>query len=230
MQETFQPGNSGIPQLYHVLFISFHLQKDPNAVIQKLRVVGSYVSLSAAKTAAYRCLFDAGYEKEWFTKYEVHHDREDGKVVSAFAPDGTEFCVQILNSAFDEENKKEGGLWKYTVAENDERISPELYYVVQVKTHYEDEQNREINIEGTFLTYNAARELAKGVLLNPTDGIDRASFAEYDEAGPDERDCGFGANVVVHAVGANGENFLVSVVKSQTMESVRLAEAAMRIA
>lgn len=66
--------------------------------------------------------------------------------------------------------------------------------------------------------------------MNPSDGIDTKSYAQYDEAGADQRDCGFGANVIVHAVGVNGENFLVSVVKSQTMESVRLAEAAMRIA
>lgn len=230
-QDIIHPEHNGIPQLFHVLFITYHLQKDPNALIQKLRVTGSYTSLAAAKTAAYSCLFDAGYEKEWFSEYTVHHDSNDGKVVSATAPDGTTFSVQILNSVLDEDAPQgTSKLWNYIVEEHDQRISTELYYVVQVKTHYDDEQLREINIEGTFLTYNAAREYAKTVLLNPADGIDTKSYAQYDEAGPDQRDCGFGANVIVHAVGVNGENFLVSVVKSQTMESVRLAEAAMRIA
>ncbi|KUL89432.1 hypothetical protein ZTR_04323 [Talaromyces verruculosus] len=229
--DILHPENNGIPQLFHVLFITEHLQKDPNAVIQKLRVTGSYTSLAAAKTAAYSCLFDAGYEKDWFSVYTVVGDSDDGKIVSATAPDGTRFSVQILNSVLDDDAPQGASkLWNYTVEEHDQRISTELYYVVQVKTHYDDEQLREINIEGTFLTYNAAREYAKGVLLNPTDGIDTKSYAQYDEAGPDQRDCGFGANVIVHAVGVNGENFLVSVVKSQTMESVRLAEAAMRIA
>ncbi|EED20916.1 conserved hypothetical protein [Talaromyces stipitatus ATCC 10500] len=220
-KDTIHPEPSGIPQLYHVLLLSYHLQKDPNAVIQKLRVTGSYTSLAAAKTAAYSCLFDAGILK----------DRDDGKMISATAPDGTTFSVQILNSVLgDGDGNTAGKLWNYIVEEHDQRISTELYYVVQVKTHYDDEQYRETNIDGTFTTYNAAREYAKGVLLNPADGIDTKSYAQYDEAGPDQRDCGFGANVIVHAVGVNGENFLVSVVKSQTMESVRLAEAAMRIA
>ncbi|KAF4976849.1 hypothetical protein F66182_17449, partial [Fusarium sp. NRRL 66182] len=208
-QEILQPENNGIPQLFHVLFITYHLQKDPNAVIQKLRVTGSYTSLAAAKTAAYSCLFDAGYEKEWFAEYTVHHDSTDGKVVSATSPDGTTFSVQILNSVLDgDEPQGASKLWNYTVEEHDQRISTELYYVIQVKTHYDDEQLREINVEGTFLTYNAAREYAKGVLLSPTDGINAKSYAQYDEAGRDQRDCGFGANVIVHAVGINGENFI----------------------
>jgi hypothetical protein len=230
-QDILHPENNGIPQLFHVLFITYHLQKDTNAVIQKLRVTGSYTSLAAAKTAAYSCLFDAGYEKEWFSQYEVHHDSNDGKIISATSPDGTTFSVQILNSVLDDDEPQgTSKLWNYTVEEHDQRISTELYYVIHVKTHYDDEQLREINIEGTFITYTAAREYAKGVLLNPSDSIDTKSYAQYDEAGADQRDCGFGANVIVHAVGVNGENFLVSVVKSQTMESVRLAEAAMRIA
>ncbi|EEA25128.1 hypothetical protein TMatcc_006646 [Talaromyces marneffei ATCC 18224] len=230
-RDILHPKNNGIPQLFHVLYISYHLQNDPNAVIQKLRVIGSYTSLDAAKTAAYSCLYDAGYSKSWFTQYDVHRDSNDGKVVTATGIDGTKFAVQILNSVID------GGvpqgaskLWNYSVEEKNQRVSTELFYVVQVKTRYDDEERREINIEGTFLTYTAARDYAKVVLLSPADGIDAKSYAEYDEAEPDQHDCGFGANVIVHAVGEHGENFLVSVVKSQTMENVRLGEAAMRVA
>jgi hypothetical protein len=70
---------------------------------------------------------------------------------------------------------------------------------------------------------------AKNILLNYEDGITPQSFAEYDVLPEGERDWEWGTNVIVHAIGQNGQNVLVSVVKEEEMESVRIMEAAMRI-
>ena len=58
------------------------------------------------------------------------------------------------------------------------------------------------------------------------DGISRNTYAQYHEAGPGELDCGYGENVMVHAIGQNGENFVVSVLRGCAMESERVSEAA----
>ncbi|OAF60991.1 hypothetical protein VC83_02678 [Pseudogymnoascus destructans] len=90
-------------------------------------------------------------------------------------------------------------------------------------------QRRGINIEGIFMTYDKAQSFEHSVLLSEEDEITKESFAEYDKAGDNKRDCGFGGNVVIHAVGINGEKHLISVIKGQPMNSVELAEAAVRI-
>jgi hypothetical protein len=67
------------------------------------------------------------------------------------------------------------------------------------------------------------------LLLSEEDGINTSSYQEYIEAGAGERDCEFGENVVVHAIGSNEENYFVSIVTDQELESVRLAEASLKI-
>lgn len=93
----------------------------------------------------------------------------------------------------------------------------------------DEAQRRNINIEETFITYDEARSYVQGVLLSEESGITKGSFTEYDEAGKNESDCGYGENVVIHAAGINGENYIISILKSEELESVRLAEAAVRI-
>ncbi|KFY27692.1 hypothetical protein V493_03361 [Pseudogymnoascus sp. VKM F-4281 (FW-2241)] len=217
--------------LYHIVFITSLIQRDPNSEIEKIRIPGTYCSLEAAKAAADGCLFDAGYEREWFSQYEDDptalvryriHQRM-GLVVVAVAPDGTTFRVCISTTP---------NVGHLTTNNEDGRIAAGLYYVVQTNVEYgngDEGQRRGINIEGIFMTYDKAQSFAHSVLLSEEDGITKESFAEYDEAGNNERDCGFGENVVIHAVGINGENHLISVIKGQAMDSVELAEAAMRI-
>jgi len=72
-------------------------------------------------------------------------------------------------------------------------------------------------------------ELALDTLLDKADGMTRESYAQYDDAVANETDCGYGEYVLVHAVGQDGENLLVSMVKGQVLESVRLMEASMKI-
>jgi hypothetical protein len=214
--------------LYHVVLTTSHMQKDPTGEIEKIRVLGTYISLPGAKVAAHTSLFDAGYEREWFTKYEADPEvfgRENihprtGLAVLAVAPDGTTFRVRILTTP---------NVDHLSTDNEDGRIARDLYYVIQSAFDYDCRDDRSLNVEGVFNTYGEARDLAARVLLSEEDGIKKESFAQYDEARETERDCGFGENIVVHAVGMNGENYLVSVIKSQAMESVRLVEAAMRI-
>jgi len=217
--------------LYHIVLTTSHIQRDPNSEIERVRIPGTYRSLAAAKAAAHSCLFDAGYEREWFSQYEVDPavlesysiHQHTGLVVLAVAPDGTTFRVYIATTP---------NVGRLTTDNEDGRIAADLYYVVQTNVEYADGdegQRRDINIEGTFRTYDGAQSFAHTVLLSKEDGITKESFAEYDEAGDNERDCGFGENVVIHAVGINGENYLISVIKGEEMESVKLAEATVRI-
>ncbi|KFY29038.1 hypothetical protein V491_00225 [Pseudogymnoascus sp. VKM F-3775] len=222
-------GKADLENLYHIVFTTSHIQKDPNGVIEKIRIAGTYLNLEAAKAAAHTCLFDAGYEREWFSQYEVDpaalesykiHQRM-GLVVFAKASDGTTFRISISTTP---------NISHLTTDNEDGRIATDLYYVVQTNVNYVNgDEDRDVNIEGVFTAYDKARAFAQSVLLSEEDGITKESFAEYDEAGDNEGDCGFGENVVIHAVGINGENYLISVIKGQTPESIKLAEASVRI-
>ncbi|GIJ99628.1 hypothetical protein Aspvir_003629 [Aspergillus viridinutans] len=223
--------NDTTKQLFHILSTTSHLQKNPNNVVEKVRIPATYTNLQAAKAAAYRCLFDAGYEKEWFTTYEtkpeIFENRDlperSGLAVFAVAPDGTEFRVHIITTPKDEKLIDE-------VLEG--RITKPLYYVIQANVEYSADEGsrvRDIDIEGVFQTYQEARDQASWVLLSKEDAITKESFAEYTEAAPTEKDCGYGENVIVRAVSEYGTNYLISVIKNQELEAVHLAEAAMKI-
>lgn len=216
--------------LYHVIFTISHLQRDPTSEIEKVRIPGTYVSLAQAKAAAHSCLFDAGYEKEWFSTYETQPERLEslagtqgtGLAVFAVATDGTIFRVRVATTP---------NVPQLTTDLDDGRIRLDLYHVVQSTHKYDSKGDvaRDMNIQGTFETYTQARNFATGVLLSEQDGLTKESYVDYNEAGPNDRDCGYGENVIVYAAGSGGQNYLVSVIKSQGLESVRLAEASMRI-
>ncbi|RAH58537.1 hypothetical protein BO85DRAFT_276300 [Aspergillus piperis CBS 112811] len=224
---------SKIPEhLYHVLLTITRLNKNPNNLVEILRIPGTYTSLLAAKAAAHSCLYDAGYERDFFPTYETSahiFEQENlpdrtGLAIYAVAPDGTTFRVRIDTT----QNKLQ-----LTTDLDDGRISIPLFYVVQANVEYDaiegESTVREVIVQGTFTDYMQAREYAKGVLLSEKDGILKGSYAAYVEAGEGERDCGFGENVVVHAASDYGVNYLVSVIRNQELGSVSLAEAAMRI-
>ncbi|RHZ73297.1 hypothetical protein CDV55_101521 [Aspergillus turcosus] len=223
-----------IPEnLYHILLTTSHITKNPNNIVEKVRIPGTYTSLLAAKAAAHSCLFDAGYEREFFTEYEVNpavFEEQNlaerlGLAVLAVAADGTTFRVRIDTTP----NNK-----RLTTDLEDGRISIPLYYVIETTVVYDGQKEttsvRDLNVEGTFETYDEARAFAEQILLSKEDKITKDSFAEYDEAAPDEKDCGYGENVIVHAASNYGENFLISVIQTQELQNVALTEAAMRIA
>ncbi|KAK5072002.1 hypothetical protein LTS08_000898 [Lithohypha guttulata] len=231
-------GTDGPPasdEIYHILVTSSHLgAKDPNQQVERLRIVGTYDSVPLARAAGHRALFDAGYEGEFFKAYgvtpaffeaqKVPAQNQSGLLVHAVAQDETIFQVRLLTTANDA---------KWTHQFEDGRICRGLYYVVKTTTNYNDgsegEAKRIYSIEGVFEKYVEARKLALDALLVEADGITRESFAQYEEVAGDERDCGYGENVLVHATGQDGENYSIAVVQGQVLESVRLMEASMRI-
>jgi hypothetical protein len=205
--------------LYHVLFITSHLQKDPNGKFQKIRIPGTYTSLASAKAAAYRCLFDAGYEREWFDKYETKQEHEDdGTIVFAVATSGSTYRIRVLSTP--------NTIGEKLQVHDDGRVMTSIHCVVRIRTILEDDEYRDVNVEGVFLRYSDARDYALRVLLDSGGGIKEDSFAVFEKAGPNQTDCGYGDNIIVHAVGNSGENFWVSIINPEVLESVRLAEAA----
>ncbi|KAE8381473.1 hypothetical protein BDV26DRAFT_255274 [Aspergillus bertholletiae] len=218
--------------LYHIILSITHISKDPNNIVEKVRVPGSYISLRAAKAAAHSCLFDAGYEREFFTEYETNKDvfenrnlpERQGLVVFAVASDGTTFRVRIDTTA----NSR-----RLTTDYDDGRIPVPLYYVIQTTVEYSGEKEvskvKDLNIMDAFVNYQEARRYAEKVLLSEDDALTKESYEAYDEAGPNETDCGYGENVVVHAVGQYGENYSISVIQTHELKNVALAEASMRI-
>jgi len=224
-------GTPDIGNLYHVLLSTSHIQKDPNGAIEKLRICSTFTDLKAAKAEAHKTLFEAGYEREWFAEYDTnqeefaaHHiKRRTGLAVFAKAQDGTIFQTYVATTP---------NLQGFEGDPEEHKVHFSLYHVVETIVLYDEDDSgeaRETNVEGSFRTYEDARRFASEVLLAPENGVTKDSFAQYDEAGPTEKDCGYGDNVLVHAIGSNGENLLVSVLKGQELESVRLAEAAIRI-
>jgi hypothetical protein len=211
--------------LYHVVLTTSHLKKDVNVTVQGVRVCGTFDALQHAKAFAHRCLFEAGYEQEWFTMFKTQHDlrlvdHKEDKIVEATGPAGELFTVNIstIPNSFGLKSSSDS-----------KRITTPLFHVVQTIVKYgEDEsgQTRDTTIQGSYTSYERAREIAHSLLLWFEDGINKDTYLQYEEAAPGELDCGYGENVVVHAVGENGSNYLVSILKSDELEAERVREAA----
>ena len=216
--------------VYHVM-LAISQTKAPGGQTEKMRVLGTYTSLRKAKEAAYCSLFNCGYEREWFSTFETSPEALEklatsegtGLAVYAVATDGTKFRIRISTSP---------NSLQLTTGDEDGQVRIPLYYVVQTNVPYcshERKPTHDTHIEGVFKSYDEARARARTVLLSEENGITSSSYQDYCEAGENERDCDFGENVIVHATGGNEENYFVSVVTGQELESVRLREASLRI-
>jgi len=214
--------------LYHVILETSHIAHDPNSEVDKVRICGTYTALPAAKGAAHRCLFDAGYEQEWFTTFDTQHkggsnwSHGDGVIVYAVAPAGDTFATKIATSPNVSGFKGNA----------DGKIEQDLYHVVHTTIFYDRDQSgtlRETSVVGSYESYAKARAAAHVALVNKEDGITEQSWEEYDEMPTGATDWEYGMDVIVHAVGQGGENVWLSVLKNQEMESVRLEEAARRM-
>jgi hypothetical protein len=216
--------------VYHVI-LTVSQSKAPVGQTEKIRVLGTYTSISKAKEAAHCGLFNSGYEREWFSTFETNPEALEqlatsegtGLAVYALATDGTKFRIRISTSP---------NSLQLTTDEEDGRVRIPLYYVVQTNVPYcshERKPTHDTHIEGVFKSYAEARACASTVLISEEDGITSSSYQDYCEAGENERDCEFGENVIVHATGGNEDNYFVSVVTGQELESVRLCEASLRI-
>ncbi|TKA69968.1 hypothetical protein B0A49_10865 [Cryomyces minteri] len=217
-----------VENLYHVVFKVSNLKHDPTAEIEKVRVCGTYTSLPLAKAAAHRCLFDAAYEQEFFETFDTQHGADiewthgDGIIVYAVAPDGEIFTVSLATTP---------NTYSYK-SDADGKVNLDLYHVICTTVFYDRDASgslRQTDVLGSYQSYDKARAAARTVLLSEEDGQTKNDWAQYDEIPADAKDWDYGEDVIVHAVGIGGENVLLSVVKGQEMESVRLMEAAMRI-
>ncbi|EPS26542.1 hypothetical protein PDE_01479 [Penicillium oxalicum 114-2] len=216
--------------VYHVMLL-ISQAKAPVGQTEKIRILGTYTSIAKAKEAAHCSLYNGGYEREWFSTFETSADALEplatsegtGLAVYAVATDGTKFRLRISTSPNTLQLKSD---------EQDGRVNIPLYYVVQTSVPYcshKREPAHDTHIEGVFKSYDEARACASTALLSEEDGITTSSYQDYCEAGENERDCEFGENVIVHATGNNEDNYFVSVVMGQVLESVRLGEASLRI-
>ena len=201
--------------LYHVVLITSPSEsKDPNATVEQLRIFDSYTTVEKAKEAAYKTLPSLGYEPQLFSKYETNLETLEklaptqgiGIAVYAVAADGSILRVRILTTPNDQ----------HLTGNANGQIPLSLYYVVQTDIQYDNDERRtpnDVNIQAVFENYSDARKFASNTLLSPQDGIYKSSYREYHEAGPKDVDCGYGENVIVHASGNAGENYLVSVIQ-----------------
>jgi hypothetical protein len=188
--------------LYHVKRTLIDYAKDISGATQSVDIRATFTDLAAAKSFARKALFEEGYEREWFDEYQ--EDVGDGVIVRAKTEAGVVFNVAIDTTA------NNSGL----VGDEAGRVNKVLYSVLQTTIFYNDDHSggkRKTDVEGTFLTNEDAVSLAKKTLLD--EDVTKDWFAEYDER--EEGEWEYGEDVYVHAVGPNGENFVVSVLKTE---------------
>ncbi|ETN47156.1 uncharacterized protein HMPREF1541_01347 [Cyphellophora europaea CBS 101466] len=224
--------------LYHLLLTTHNLPSSQNPLnkVEKIRAPGIYTSLTQAQAAAHRALFDLGLERDFFTVYEVREEEfaqhpslgkgpdaiadKAGLAVHAVARDGSVWQVRV--AATPVEHAKAKG-WE--ASWEDGRVGGgDAYLVVRTKVRGEEERGgvREHVVLGATRTLGEARRVAaEAVQALKQEG--KFEVAEMDDGEE------LGESTVGHAVGNDGENVFVSVVKVVELEAVRVGEASMRI-
>jgi hypothetical protein len=86
--------------LYHVKRTIIDFSQDPSGATQTTDILNTFTNLDAAKSVALASLFNQGYLKDDFTKYE-ENDRtrelkhRDGVMVFAKGPSRREFYIDL---------------------------------------------------------------------------------------------------------------------------------------
>jgi hypothetical protein len=194
--------------LYIVKRTVIDYPKDPSGATQDIRIYGTYTDLHTAKESARWAMVDEGYEMDWFPTFEYHDEesgwkRGDSVMVFAVGLDGAEFAVSVETepNALSLKGNNQG------------HVEKELFHVVQTTIYYDKDPSgasRKTNILSTWESCEAAKLAAVKVLLNAD--VSKDSFVKYHES-TGNGDWKYGDGVLVHAVRANGDNILVSVVK-----------------
>lgn len=204
-QETFSTG--GDENLYHVKRTIIDYCDDRSGATRATDILGTYTSLPAAKTAARAALENEGYVVSDFDVYEENTDPKtwkygDGVIVYARAPAGQEFEIR-LDTKPNVNNLKGNPRGK---------VEEHLYHVLQTTIDYNNDHIGGVQtteVEGSYLLRRDACDAANIVLLD--DDITREWFEEYDEKDEQKADWVYGDDVLIHAVGPNGVNFVVEV-------------------
>jgi len=207
-----------LENLYHVKRTITDYAEDKSGATRTVDILGTYVSLEAAKKAARNGLKDEGYLPDDFDIYEEKSNAEnwthgDGVLVYARAPAGQEFFVRLDTkpNVSGYQGNAEG------------RVQDEPYYVLQTRIDYNNDRIgglQSTEVEGTYGNQAKAIEAAKKTLLDENEGVTKEWFAEYDEKPEDDGEWEYGDDVYVRAVGPNGENFTVAV----KTEKVKIAK------
>jgi len=195
--------------LYHVKCEIIDYHNDQSGLTRTTNIYGTYTSLPLAKAAARTCLKTASYLPSDFSIYaEKSHpetwEYEEDVLVYAKAPAGQEFRVRV------DVSPNEAGL----KANERGEVEGHLHYVLQTRIDYNSDRtggNQRTDIEGVYLGREEAEKAAYNVLLDKDEGVTKESFAEFDRLDEQAGDWPYGDDVLVHAVGRNGENFKVEV-------------------
>lgn len=231
------------PTLYHILLTTHNspARYNPhNPLLSTLRSPGTYTSYPHALAAAHKALFDLGFERDFFSTYDVSHPTPPSAgsapaataatpVVHATARDGSVFRVYIAATATPSEQAQQaGGAWE--AGYEDGRVGGDVFLAVRTRVRLEDEEEEGEGVR-EHVVLNAGRgwgEMVRWVRgWWKEEEKEKAKWEAVDVLGEEESE--LGENVVVHAVGKAGENVIVSVVKVVELEAVRVGEASMRI-
>ncbi|KAG0644983.1 hypothetical protein D0Z07_9089 [Hyphodiscus hymeniophilus] len=195
--------------LYHIKRTITDYSEDKYGATRTTDILGTFTDIAAAKSAARSSLASEGYVKDDFESYEgndgaAEWKHGDGVLAYAKAPAGQVFEVRVETNPNTLHFKGNA----------DGEVEGFLHYVFQQTIDYSKDPtgaSQVTEVEGTYLTREAARKAARSALLDQD--VTKQSFAEYDEF-DDARDVNewpYGENVYVHAVAETGENFNVSV-------------------
>jgi hypothetical protein len=193
--------------LYHVKLTMVDFKNDATGALQKVDICGTYTNLAQAKMAAKSALIKSGYEETWFSVYDTQNapskwTHGDGIFVYAKAPGGETFTVGLETTpdTLGLKGNADGG------------VEDKLYYVLQTTIHYNADRSgarRDTSIEGTYTNFKDAKNMAMTCLLD--EDVTKDSFVEFDEYSGQE-DWAYGEDIIVHAVGGEGENYLIAVI------------------
>ncbi|KAL2830458.1 hypothetical protein BDW59DRAFT_158368 [Aspergillus cavernicola] len=215
--------------MYHVILT---ITRQGERVTKTVRILGTYTTHLAAKKVAQNYFVDVGYSRDMFSRYHVRdtfikdEDPTDvlGRLESylyGVTHEGAIFQVDV-NTA---RNNKE-----LTTDSDDGLLAVPLYFVVRATLEDgqgEDGLRGRVSVEGSFASYEEARDYASKVRISPD--VPKEEFWTYDEAEPDKTECGYGDNVVLHAVTRQRINSFVMVIGSQDSEEKGLKEASITI-
>lgn len=209
--ETGAGQSESVPELlFHTILTVIHHNNESGNGHLDTYVLGTRTTLEAAKSFAKHSLTYFGYAKEEFEIYEertpgVEWKHGDGVMVYGKTAAQQEVLVTI-------DTKPNAG--RVLAAPDGTLLLPggtdHLHYVLQSVANYNTSRVELIEIEGAYAKRVDALAAAKRCLIDGN--IRREDYAQYDERDDLSmpQDWPFGEDVIVHAVSANGENYLVS--------------------
>jgi hypothetical protein len=197
-----------VPDLFHVKRTFIDKHHDPSGATIKTEVVGTYTDLDVATKDGRRRLFDEGSTKDSFAKYEentvveghwkyspevlVHAETAEGDVI--------ELVLETTPNMLGVKAKPNG------------RVEEELFYVLRTRIYYHKDPAggaRTTDIKSAYLSRQAAVTAARRLLLD----YHRISwYTKYEEVTSLKEEGEVLEDVLVRAVGPEGEHYLVSVV------------------